>query len=67
MIVYEKIKSMSIDEMADLFDLITEECAVPLRDRDKCKSCPVYLTIGAHHCDRDAIVKWLCYEERKEE
>lgn len=64
---YEKIKNMSVEELAALFDRITEECAMPLNSKYRCKSCPVYLDTGMKYCDETIIERWLLYEREENE
>lgn len=54
---FDRIKAMSIDEMADVFDIITEICVEHFKNG--CFKCPVYKANGKGFCDKHMIVKWL--------
>lgn len=51
---YEKIRSMSVEEMAEMLAEITDICV-----RGSCMECPVY---GRHLCDKWGMKDWLNME-----
>lgn len=57
---FEKIKNMTIEQMADVFDAVTEACAE--QSRRKCFSCPVFKSTGTGYCDRENLLHWLANE-----
>lgn len=57
---YERIKNMTIEQMADVFDAVTEACA--LQARNKCMNCPVFRATGTGYCDRENLLRWLANE-----
>ena len=54
MTLAEKIKNMSVDEMADFLDEITRNC---MSSEAECKSCP--LRSSSWICDRQTIIEKL--------
>lgn len=55
---YDRIRNMSIEEMADVFDIITEICTEHFEKG--CLKCPICkANENSGFCDRRMIVKWL--------
>ena len=50
---YERIKSMTIEEMAIAIDKLTCICATG----DRCEICPIY--VSGHSCRPQDIMEWL--------
>ena len=51
---FEKIKSMSVEEMVIAIDKIATFCSHP----DGCHYCPIHTTEG-HICNSQDIMNWL--------
>ncbi len=50
---FDRIKNMSIEEMAVAIDKLTCNCV----SSDGCEDCPIYN--GGHYCRPQDIMKWL--------
>lgn len=57
---YERIKNMSVEEIADLIDEITDCCVT-----NECSSCPLH-PHGAQFCHKDHFKIWLESEVEEE-
>ena len=61
---FDRIKAMSVEEMADVFDIITGICTEHFKEG--CFKCPVFKTNGMGFCDKHMIIKWLESEVEEE-
>lgn len=52
---FERIKQMTVEEIAGLIDDITCICC----DSGGCKYCPIYECTKIEGCDTDVIMEWL--------
>ena len=55
---FERIKKMTVTELASLIDIITSIC-VDKEETNSCKHCPIYECTEIEGCGFDVIMSWL--------
>lgn len=58
---FEKIKNMSVDEMAKLLDKVAVCCF----QTANCEYCPIYCSRDEVYCSSSTISKWLKSEVKE--
>ena len=51
---YDRIRNMSVEELAKLINVIAVHCY-----GDNCKGCPIYDDIGVCNCNTENLKQWL--------